>query len=59
MQIPEGGARRVNKFMLKVIDHVSDEVLMLDSPTPFKFPLFEDGNTVGEVCIEEAAEPTA
>jgi hypothetical protein len=50
---PQGGSRKVNKFMQKVMDEVSDEVLMYESAESYTFPIYNGGETVGEVRIEE------
>ncbi len=39
--------------MQKMMDEVSDELLVYDPKPPCKFPIFNEGETVGEVFIEE------
>lgn len=52
-RVPKGGSRKVNLFIRQTMDHVSDELLVFNSAPPYKFPLYNGDNAVGEVCIEE------
>jgi hypothetical protein len=52
-RMPEGGSRKVNRFLQKTIECVSGELLMSETEAPCRFPLFDAGTEVGEVEIEE------
>jgi hypothetical protein len=55
-KVPTGGSRKVNKFIQRTIDSVSDEVLMFDGEAQVKFPLYDGEFEVGEVEIQQAKD---